>query len=159
MSAGKARSGGAGALQGDTFVETTRGDAVTDQAASPEGGARVGIVIAGLGASALAVVGGISFTVASNANATDAKELRAMLVEKGGPQPCLKPELAAECAKVDSAFKARDAMGDAAAWSFIAGGVLGAATVVYVLVAPKSRVRAAPAVGPHTGGLMVSGVW
>jgi hypothetical protein len=132
---------------------------------NPEGstgassGPRTALIVTGISATALAVVGGIAFAAVSNARASEAEEQRALLVQKGGAQPCLKTELAKECADVNSSFEARDAFGNAAAWSFITGGVLGAATVVYAVMTPKSAVRAAPMVGPSVGGVVVTGAW
>ena len=117
------------------------------------------ILVAGGSASALAVVGGIVFAVVSSAHAADAREHREMLVAQGGPRPCLKSELAEGCAEIHSALEARDRFGNAAAWSFITGGVLGAGTVIYGLAASKSRVKATPSVGLGSAGLVVSGVW
>jgi hypothetical protein len=117
------------------------------------------LVIGGLSVTGLGMVGGIVFATVSNAKANEAEEIRAQLVRDGGSQPCVTPSLAKPCGEVDSAFKARDAFGDAAVWSFIGAGIAGASTVIYVLVTPKRRVQATPVVGVRAGGLVVSGAW
>jgi tetratricopeptide (TPR) repeat protein len=122
-------------------------------------GPNMALGIGGLSVTGLGLVAGIVFAAVSNARSDEARELRSQLVRDGGPRPCLMPALAERCGDVDSAFKARDAFGDAAVWSFIGTGIAGASTVIYVLVTPKSRVQAAPVMGPRAGGLVVSGAW
>ena len=53
--------------------------------------------------------------------------------------------------------------GNVATWSFIGAGVLGAATVIYAVAAPKAEkapdVRVVPVVTQQSAGLAVGGRW
>jgi hypothetical protein len=74
----------------------------------------------------------------------------------------LPPPSTGPCADIATLFRQRASFSNAAVWSFIGAGALGAATVIYVVAtrsAPKAAVRAAPVVTASGGGLTVEGAW
>jgi hypothetical protein len=128
-----------------------------------EKGPNKGVIIAGIGASVVAVGMGVGFAIGSNVNAGEADEKLAALLRQGGPKPCSIPELLGTCREIDDRNRASDTFTDVSIWSFVAGGLLGVGTAIYVLVPrrsePTSAVRALPVVVDGGGGVVVVGGW
>ncbi|HZG45017.1 MAG TPA: PEGA domain-containing protein, partial [Allosphingosinicella sp.] len=121
-------------------------------------GLRKKLIIAGIASSAALVTGGVVFAIVSSGKASDADEQLAELLQKGGPKPCSVPALLADCMEIDGKRKARDTFADLSAWTFVAGGVLGAGTVIYALAVPgasptRTAIRVLPGVVARGGGL------
>jgi tetratricopeptide (TPR) repeat protein len=126
-------------------------------------GANQAVLIGGGAAAGAALVLGVTFTVLANGKAGDADELRASLVAQGGPVACGSASSAA-CSTFTDAAEAKRTFSNAALWSFVGAGAIGAATVVYALVAPSkpataSRVRVLPMADRRTGGIVIGGAW
>ena len=111
-----------------------------------------------IGGAALAAVGlgmGGAFMGASFAKASDRDEALKT-------HPCAYDSHS--CTHdVATAEAGRSAFGNASAWSFIAAGVLGAATVTYVLLPRSSKngggTKAAISAGPDGVGMTMAGSW
>lgn len=128
-----------------------------------EGGPSKGLIIAGITSSGVAVTGGAVLAIVSNLIAADADAQTVALRQRGGVNPCVNAAWRAECADIDRKNKLSDALGDWSLWSFVAGGVLGAGTVIFTLAAPKSetptKARVLPVVAHGGGGLVLVGEW
>jgi hypothetical protein len=115
------------------------------------------VVIGGAAASGVGLVAGLVFAVVANQKAATAQQARAAL----GPAGCTRTPSA--CGPVDDALNGRDAFANAAFWSLLGAGVVGAGTLVYAAVSPRRsappRVEAAPVVGRNAGGMVVRGAW
>jgi tetratricopeptide (TPR) repeat protein len=113
-----------------------------------------GAVLGGAGVLLGAVFAGLSDAKASDAAAKN---------DAIGAATACGPTPSAACQAVQSAGQARATFANASAWSFIAGGALGAATVIYTLAAPRaakaSGMRVAPTVTADGGGVVVRGEW
>lgn len=122
-----------------------------------------GVVIAGIAASVAAVGMGVGFAIVASGKADNADERLAVLVGKGGARSCSAPAFAPDCIAIDSDRQARDTFRDLAIWSFIGGGVLSTATVIYAVAAPRSKPPGAARVLPQAfaggGGLLLVGEW
>ena len=125
-------------------------------------GARKAVVITGGALGGAGVVMGAVFAVLANAKASDAATKDAALVKIGASASC-GGTLSANCQALLTALRDQATLGNAAAWSFIGAGVVGAGTVVYALVAPRavkaSAMRVAPLVAADGGGIVVRGTW
>jgi hypothetical protein len=99
--------------------------------------------------------------VVANGKASDAEEQVKALASSGAR--CGREGATGDCLGVQDALDGRDAFSNAALWSFVGAGVLGAGTVVYALVASKaphaSGVRAAPLVTGRGGGIAIGGAF
>jgi hypothetical protein len=111
-----------------------------------------GVVIAGAGVGL-----GVVFTVVSSVKASDAVAKFNALVKAGGPEACRSGAPAPGCGDLTDVKKERAALADAALWSFVGGGVVGAGTLIYALAAPKASVQALPVVTGQGGGITVRG--
>jgi hypothetical protein len=105
---------------------------------------------------------GTGLAVASKSKANAASTDFASLVMQRGPSACAQ-QTAPGCESLHDAITAKSSLGSAAAWTFIGGGVIGVATLVYGLAAPRTPARSGvvmtPIVGASEGGLLVRGVW
>jgi hypothetical protein len=128
-----------------------------------ESGPHKGLIIGGIATSAALVTAGIVFTVVSNANAADAKEQRAMFVAENVFDPCSMDASTARCEEFTSTLGATERFGNLAIWSFVLGGLVGAGTATYAIVAPRSKsassMTLAPTVAANGGGLVIAGRW
>jgi len=118
----------------------------------------IGIIIGGSAGAGAALITGIALTAVANGKASKARD-EASQVKGTCPLP---PPTTGPCADLASLFRQRASFSNAAVWSFIGAGALGAATVIYVVAtrsAPKAAVRAAPIVTASGGGLTVAGAW
>ena len=80
----------------------------------------------------------------------------------GGCPSASVMNLAGHCAELKSNYGTLATMQNAAIWSTIGAGAVGAATLVYGIVRwryPKNDYPLAPMANPYGGGLMVRGVW
>ncbi|MCC6557580.1 MAG: PEGA domain-containing protein, partial [Polyangiaceae bacterium] len=121
------------------------------------------VLIAGGATAGAALVAGVIFTVVANGKASDAEEQREALAATGGRSGCSGAGAPSGCAALSDAFDSRDAFSNAAFWSFLGAGAIGAATVVYAVVtrpAPASTgARLLPVVGSGGGGAVVVGAF
>jgi hypothetical protein len=102
------------------------------------------------------------FAGVSHAKGTDATaDYNA--ISKAGSSAACGPMSSATCQAIQSAGQAQAAFANASAWSFIAGGTLGVATVIYALAAPRggktSGVHVAPVLVAGGGGVAAQGAW
>jgi hypothetical protein len=120
------------------------------------------LIITGAALAGAGVVMGTTFALLSDAKASDAAAGRATMLTMGASAACGATP-SASCQAVESAGQARATFANASAWSFIAGGALGAATVIYALAAPRaakaSATRVAPTLAVGGGGVVVRGEW
>ena len=119
------------------------------------------MLITGGVVTGLAVVAGVVFTVLANGKATDAETKRGEVVKERGQSAC-SPLDAIGCVDLHDVLSAQQTLGSAAAWSFIGGGVLGAATLGYALLAPKKTstgIVVAPVLTGSQSGLVVHGTF
>jgi hypothetical protein len=143
-SSGAAPGPTAGAAPGPA-ASTSSGEAAPVVVDASGGGLQwkaIGLANAGVGVAALAV-GGVFGAIAIN---------------KKNTSGCTS---SGKCPTPDDVQTWRDA-GTAASTStifFVAGGVFAAGGLAMWLLAPKSHVQAAPAVGTNGGGLIVRGSW
>jgi PEGA domain len=127
------------------------------------------LVIGGASVSAAALGTGIAFTVISNGRSSDAATLRTSLVNSSGPSVCDSATVGSQssagkdCRDIVSRRADRDAFGNAAFWSFIGAGAVGAGTLIYALTAPRTKtssgLQALPVVSSAGGGMLVQGTW
>jgi len=124
-------------------------------------GPRTAVLIAGGAAAGAALVAGVIFTVVANGKADDAEEQRAALVKMGGPASCASATAA--CDDLRSAKDGKDTFSNAALWSFVGAGALGAATGIYAVVTSQrtdtASVKAMPVVMAGGGGIVLRGAW
>ena len=120
------------------------------------------VIITGAVLGGVGLVLGAVFAGVSKADADDAATKRAAMLAVGVTAAC-GPTPSAACQSAQSALQGRATFGNAAAWSFIAAGAVGAGTLVYALAAPRasktSGVRAAPLVVANGGGVVLQGEW
>jgi hypothetical protein len=154
-----AAEAGAPAAAGAPTKPAWKGIAGGEGREKPTSGVRP-LVIGGIVATGAAMSLGVAFAIVSSVHAADAEEQREAIVEKGSPT-CLSPAKGAACEAIEDSIGARDRFGNLSVFSFVAGGLLGAGTVVYALTAPrplgKAPVRAAPVVTPDGARLVVVG--
>jgi hypothetical protein len=122
----------------------------------------VPVIVVGASLAAASFGTGIGLFVASGSKGTEADEKLAELRRTSGPTPCpTQPG----CAEVKDLRADHDTFHNVAIGTFVLGGVFAAATVTSVfLLNPKrssteSDVRVAPALGPTSQGLFVTGTF
>jgi hypothetical protein len=124
------------------------------------GGPSKPVLITGGVVTGLAVVAGVVFTVIANGKATDAAAKSGEVLKSGGAEACGS---ASGCGELHGLLGDRATFSDAALRTFVGAGVLGAATVVYALAAPratsKAGLRAVPMVSASGGGIVLGGAW
>jgi hypothetical protein len=144
-------------------IEVKQGEAstvdLTMTRSGPEERSKVpAFVMGGVGAASLvagAVLLGVSTTVLA-----DAKAQRDALVAANGRQVCDGAGAPAQCAQVQTSLQSAQDMGNAGASLLIGAGLVGAGSLIYVLVArPKSPppVEAALLVAPEHAGVVLRG--
>jgi hypothetical protein len=128
----------------------------------PVAGPNKAVVAAGGALAGAGVIAGAVFTGLSFSKASSARSLVGM-VPQGKSCPAGGVGATGNCADLASANDARATFANAALWTFVGAGVVGAGTVVYALLgkspAPQSAVRAAPVVVAGGAGLFVDGVF
>jgi hypothetical protein len=122
----------------------------------------VPVIVVGASLAAASFGTGIGLFVASGSKGTEADEKLAELKRTSGATPCpTQPG----CAEVKDLRADHDTFHNVAIGTFVLGGVFAAATVTSVfLLNPKrsgteSDVRVAPAIGPTSQGLFVTGTF
>ena len=128
------------------------------------GGPSKPVLITGGVVTGLAVVAGVVFTVLANGKATDAQTQLSSLVQSNGSAACTGTQVPTGCSELHNMDHAKDTFANAALWSFVGGGAVGAATLIFAIAAapagpPKAGVRVAPIVTAQGGGVMVGGSW
>jgi hypothetical protein len=125
------------------------------------GGPSKPVIISGAVLGGVGVLLGAVFAGVSDAKASDAAAKNGAIVM--GVTPACGSVVSANCQAIQSAGQARATFANASAWSFIAGGAVGVATVIYAIAAPraakKSGARVVPLVAADGGGVVVRGEW
>jgi hypothetical protein len=128
---------------------------------------------AALGVAGLGI--GVGLNLAANGKADDAHASQAAIARAGGTTTsCYSPSpaFAPTCTALHDALTAHDGYANVSVGAYVAGGVLAAATVAYLVwpaIAPAfgpekhhlyfEAIRAVPAIGPGTGGVAVMGAF
>lgn len=121
------------------------------------------ILIAGGAAAAVGLGLGIGFTAAANGMSSDADAELAALRQIG--RLCPHESITAQCSHLRGTLREQDTFQDAAAWSYVLGGVAALGTLGYALwpfVTPrgqKSGLRLTPIVAGVEGGVRIDGVF
>ncbi|KYF53704.1 hypothetical protein BE08_12830 [Sorangium cellulosum] len=127
-------------------------------------GRRTAALFIGGAAAGLGLAAGGILTLLANERASDAERLRQELVAEGdgfAQCPDLNP---VKCAELKDTVLAKVDLTNAAFWSFVAGGAIGAGTLVYGLVTmrpteSRPTVQVVPLLGTGASGLLVSGTF
>jgi PEGA domain len=126
------------------------------------GGPSKPMIITGAALAGAGVILGAVFVALSNASASDVATKRNAIVAMGASAACGATPSSA-CQAIQSAMHERVTFGDVAGGSFIAGGAVGAGTLIYALAAPRaaktSGMRVAPLVALGGGGIVIQGEW
>jgi hypothetical protein len=126
------------------------------------GGPSKPVIITGAVLGGVGVLLGAVFAGVSDAKASDAAAKTSAIVNMGAGAACGATP-SASCQAIQSDGQGRATFANASAWSFIAGGAVGAATVIYALAAPRapktSGMRVLPLVAADGGGVVVRGEW
>ena len=127
--------------------------------AAPRGGTEETLQRVGIVTAAGCAVLGAALTI-SAAVVDDTMEEKAAAL---GPGACRGDPFTEACKGLQDAKEARDLLHGVGVASLIAGGAIGAATLISFQWAPagrsSARVHAAPAVGPGRAGLVVTTAW
>jgi hypothetical protein len=124
-----------------------------------EGGPRTELLITGGAISGAAAIAGVIFTVVANGKAADRDEQESW-------ERCYDPGVQSgfpDCAKADELRRDAATFGNAAVWSFLGAGAIGAATIGYAVLASTRGgehargVQVAPLVAAGGGGVGISG--
>lgn len=125
---------------------------------------RTAVLVGGWIAAGSGLAAGVVFTLLANGRAGDAEGLRQELIaESNGYAQC--PDLnPLKCAELKDTVLTKVDLSNAAFWSFVAGGAIGAGTLVYGLVTMRpteSRpiVQVVPLLGTGASGLLVNGTF
>ncbi|WP_437915444.1 hypothetical protein WME73_09085 [Sorangium sp. So ce302] len=113
-------------------------------------------------AAGAGVVAGAVLTVMANARASEAEQKKDALLANGYSESSCRGMNQTGCNGLRDTVYAKVDLSNAAFWSFVAGGAIGAGTLVYGLVTRKPvevapGVRAAPLLGPSVAGLSLTG--
>jgi hypothetical protein len=157
------------ATAGRTLPVVLRLEALTEPTPPPSGGPnpspggpRMPVIITGAVVGGASVVLGAVFAGVSKARASDVAAKHDALVNMGATAAC-GSVLSPDCEALHSAKRAEAAFANASVWSFIAGGAVGAGTLIYALAAPraakKSGMRVMPTLAASGGGVVVHGAW
>jgi tetratricopeptide (TPR) repeat protein len=126
------------------------------------GGPRKPVIVAGAALGGVGIILGAVFAGLSDAKASDVNAKHDAIVNMGAVAACGAAPSAA-CQALLSAKQDQAAFANAAAWSFIAGGAVGAATVIYAVAAPRaakrSGMRVVPLVAADGAGVVLRGEW
>ncbi|XXY52599.1 PEGA domain-containing protein [Sorangium sp. So ce269] len=125
------------------------------------GGPRTALLIGGAATAGAAAVAGVVFTLVANAKGSDAGERRNALAS-GNAAPCPRTGGTPACVELREVYEARVHFTNAAFFSFLGAGAVGAGTLVYGMMTrpssmPRERVQLTPLIGPSNVGLAVSG--
>jgi PEGA domain len=129
---------------------------------SDAGGPRKPVIITGAALGGAGVILGAVFAGLSDAKASDVNAKHDAIVNMGAAAACGAAPSAA-CQALLSAKQSQATFANASAWSFIAGGAVGAATVIYAVAAPRaaknSGMRVVPLVAADGAGVALRGEW
>jgi hypothetical protein len=124
-----------------------------------ENGPNKAVLATGAVATGLGLGAGLVLVIVANAKGSDAASKAEVVNAAGNPRACAG--MSSNCTTLVGALKDQDAFSNAAVWTFVGAGAVGAATLVYALVGGKgdaeSGVRAMPVVTGHGGALVMSG--
>ncbi|WP_437328397.1 PEGA domain-containing protein [Sorangium sp. So ce381] len=128
----------------------------------PGSGTRKALLVGGGIAAGVGVAAGVLLTVMANAQASEAEEKEKTLFDQGYSESSCRGMTMPGCKDLRDTVYAKVDLSNAAFWSFVAGGAIGAGTLVYGLVTSKPveaapSVRIAPLLGPRVAGLSLSG--
>jgi hypothetical protein len=163
--AGEAGPGPAGGLppRAASRIEMNQPATGSEIGETRGGGPRKELLIVGGALAGAGLITGVVLAVIANSKSNDAEAERAALVRAHGLAACSGSAPAAGCASADEAFDTRDALSNAAFWSFVGAGAIGLATGAYALLAPRSKQEAKVSMvlapGPRGGGLAVGGTF
>jgi hypothetical protein len=138
---------------------------LTLKVTASDGGSRgpnKAVVIGGAAVSGAAVLTGAVLLGVSAVKGSTVNTLQDKVRAAGG---CASTTATADCADLTSAGRGKATLGNAGLWTLVAGGTVGAATLVYGLVgggAPsptKSGLQVSPMVIGQGGGLLVTGTF
>jgi hypothetical protein len=120
------------------------------------------VIITGAVLGGAGIVLGAVFAGLANGKASDVAAQHDAIVKIGATAAC-GSTLSAGCEALQNARHDQVTFANASAWSFIAGGTVGAATVIYALAAPRtakrSGMRVSPLVVAGGGGMVIRGEW
>ncbi|WP_437992980.1 PEGA domain-containing protein [Sorangium sp. So ce145] len=131
---------------------------------TPRDKVRTAMLVGGGLAAGVGVAAGVVLTVMANGRAGDAEQMRQELVTEGDGF-ALCPDIdRSKCAELKDTVLAKVDLTNAAFWSFVTGGAIGAGALVYGLVTLKpaeSRptVQVVPLLGTGASGLLISGTF
>jgi hypothetical protein len=124
------------------------------------------VLIAGGAAAGVGVVLGAVFAGVSSSKASSVATQRTALMKTGTPVMCgVGAQATSACADLADTVNAKRTFANASVWSFVGGGAVGVATLIYGLATPKRAapakpdVRVVPAAGPQGAGLELRGTW
>lgn len=137
---------------------------------APRDNVRTAVLVGGGIAAGAGVAAGVILTVMANSRASEAEDKRNRLFAQGYNDSSCRGMTMPGCTDLRDTVYAKVDLSNAAFWSFVAGGAIGAGTLVYGLVSepdgptstspsPTSTptVSVTPFVGPHVTGLLLSG--
>lgn len=121
------------------------------------------LLITGGAVAGLALVSGAIFASISNGKSSEGADKRAVFVQAGS-RPCTSTGVMnATCADLADLANARRTFANAAFWSFVGAGAVGAGTLIYALATPRSDtkkgVQVMPVGGPQGAGIEIGGTW
>jgi len=120
---------------------------------------RTVIIALGAGLAAAGIGTGIGLWAAGSGKTGDADELRNGL--NPGDCPGTAPDIVAKCSSLKTTLTSHDSFVNAGTGVFVAGVVLGGATVVYLVTSKKKNssigLEAAPVVAPTFAGVSITG--
>ena len=127
---------------------------------APSGnGKRIAIIAVGAGLAAAGLGTGIGFWVAASGKTSDAEGIRANL--KPGACPGTEAGVIASCTSLKSTLQDHDTYFNVGTGMFVAGALLGAGTVAYVVTTKKRSssvgLQAIPVMTPTLAGVSLSG--
>jgi PEGA domain len=129
---------------------------------STAGGPSKPVIITGAVLGGVGVLLGAVFAGVSDAKASDVAAKHDAIVQMGAGAACGATPSAA-CQALQGAKQDQVRLANASVGSFIAGGAVGAATVIYAVAAPravqKSGTRVVPLVAAGGGGVVLLGEW
>jgi hypothetical protein len=121
------------------------------------------LVLGGAVVTVVAAGAGVVFTVVSNDKAASENDQRTALAKSTGTACAGAHGTRATCSALEDTITAKNKFASAAFASFVLAGALGVGTGIYALVAPRRPpnpcLNAAPLIGPHVGGVVLSGAW
>jgi len=124
------------------------------------------VLIAGGAVAGAGVVLGAVLAGVSNSKASSLRSQQTSFMTAGTPAMCgVGSQATPACAELTDTLNAKRTTANASFWSFVGGGAVGAATLIYWVATPKSTsqatpdVRVVPSAGPQGGGLEIRGTW